>query len=273
MRNHRPAGPRPAGPPGARGDGAAAFPGPPHGYAGPVHRAEPLSSPRQRRYDDWLTTTAADLLAHDGRLRGLAVRVRFDGGVAHLTGEVDDADDLRRVREAIGRLAGVHAVWDRIRVAGREPVIIDIGCGDTLQYPGNIGFDRRPGGSVAAVADLAQGLPVADATVDQIFAVHVLEHLTDFLRLVDECHRALRPAGVLHVLSPWWRHVNAVADPTHVRFFDVQTVKGICARPGPVPRWRPQHASCDGATVFADLVALGPADPEPDAGHLARFFD
>jgi SAM-dependent methyltransferase len=238
-----------------------------------VYGTETLSSARQRRYDTWLAAAAADLLAHDGRLRDLAVRVRFDGGVAHLTGDVDDGDELRRVREAIGRLAGVHAVWDRVRVDGREPVIIDIGCGDTLQYPGNIGFDQRAAPSVAAVTDLASGLPVADGAVDQIFAVHVLEHLTDYLQIVDECHRALRPAGVLHVLSPWWRHVNAVADPTHVRFFDVQTVKGICSRPTATRRWHPQHASCDGATVFADLVALGPADSGPDAEHLARFFD
>lgn len=236
-----------------------------------MYRAEPLSAHRQRRYDAWLTAAARDLLAHDSRLRGLAVEVRFDGGVAHLTGDVDHPEQLQQVREAIGRLAGVHAVWDRVRVAGRDPVILDIGCGDTLQYPGNIGLDCRPGPAVDVVADLTDGLPIADGAVDQIFAVHVLEHLPDYLPLVDECHRTLRPAGVLHVLSPWWRHVNAVADPTHLRFFDVQTIKALCSRPG--RRWYPQHASCDGATVFADLVALGPSDPDPDSERLARFFD
>lgn len=236
-----------------------------------MHRVEPLSASRQRRYDAWLTGVAADLLAHDPRLNGLAVRVRFDGGVAHLTGEVDEAGQLRQVREAVGRLAGVHAVWDRVRVNGHDPVIIDIGCGETLQYPGNIGFDRRPSPAVAVLADLADGLPVADRSVDRIFAVHVLEHLPDYLPLVDECHRALRPEGVLHLLSPWWRHVNAVADPTHLRFFDVQTVKALCGRPE--RPWYPQHVSCDGASVFADLVAVGPTDPAPEPEHLARFFD
>jgi len=72
------------------------------------------------------------------------------------------------------------------------------------------------------------------------------------------------------VLSPWWRHVNAVADPTHVRFLDVQTIKGICARDGSDRYWQPLHAGCDGATVFADLTpAVGPPDP----AQLARFFD
>lgn len=244
----------------------------PTGYRRQVFYTE-FSSTRHRLHDGYLTATAADLLATDPRLRDLDVEIRFDGGVAHLTGDVADRDQLRRVREAIGRLAGVHGVWDRVRVGGRDPVILDIGCGDCPQYPGNIGLDQRPGKAVAVVADLRNGLPVRDDSVDQIFAVHVLEHLTDYLRLVDECHRVLRPGGVLHVLSPWWRHVNAVADPTHLRFFDLQTIKGICQQPAPAGRWYPQHASCDGATVFADLVAGQPTDPDPDTSHLARFFD
>jgi SAM-dependent methyltransferase len=123
------------------------------------------------------------------------------------------------------------------------------------------------------VADLADGVPVATGSVDRVFAVHILEHLTDFLPLVDDCHRILRPDGILHVMSPWWRHVNAVADPTHVRLVDVQTIKGICRRAPEAPRWYPLHAACDGATVFADLRPFQPGDPEVDPVHVARFFD
>ncbi|MFY1632042.1 methyltransferase domain-containing protein [Solwaraspora sp. WMMB335] len=232
-----------------------------------------FSGARHRLHDGYLTAAATDLLSADPRLRGLDVQLRFDGGVAHLSGELADDDELRRVRAAVGRLAGVHGVWDRVRVGARDPVILDIGCGDCPQYPGNIGLDQRPGKAVAVLADLRDGLPLRDDSADQIFAVHVLEHLPDYLHLVGECHRVLRPGGVLHVLSPWWRHVNAVADPTHLRFFDLQTIKGICQQQPVAGRWYPQHASCDGATVFADLVACRPTDPEPDARHLARFFD
>jgi len=97
--------------------------------------------------------------------------------------------------------------------------------------------------------------------------------MVDFLPLVGECHRILRPGGILHVMSPWWRHVNAVADPTHLRLLDTQTIKGICHQPAGAPRWYPLHAACDGATVFADLTPLGPDDPGPDHAHTARFFD
>lgn len=234
----------------------------------------PPSVERLRAVDGFLTEAWADQARHDDRLRGLAVRVAFDRGVAHLTGEVPGPTELRLLRERVGRLAGVFGVWGRVAVAGRPPVVVDLGCGGTKQYAGNLGMDIFPAPGVDAVADLAGSLPLADDSVDVLFAVHILEHLIDFLPLVDECHRVLRPGGVLHVMSPWWRHVNAVADPTHVRLLDVQTIKGICGqRPPGTPRWHPLHVGCDGASIFADLTPLGPDDPDPDPAHLARFFD
>src|SRR2546421_8756676 len=230
--------------------------------------------PRERlaRLDRHLERAVRGLLAHDERVRGLDVRVDFAGGVAHLTGKVGAADRLTPLGALIGELAGVFAVWSRVRVAGVAPVLLDLGCGATKQYPESIGLDRRRTGAVDVLADVSRGLPFGDGTVDVVFAIHVLEHLPDFLPLIDDCHRVLRPGGMLHLMSPWWGHVNAVADPTHVRLFDVQTVKGICARPD-APRWRPLHAACDGASVFADLCPLPPDAEDPDATELARFFD
>lgn len=222
--------------------------------------------------DEYLTGAAADLLGHDPRTRDLDVRARFDQGVAHLVGEVTEPDELRLVRRLVGALGGVHAVWDRVRVAGREPVALDLGCGDTVQYDTNIGVDHRPGKAVAVIADLRYPLPFAAGSVDALFTVHVLEHLPDYLPLVAECHRVLRPDGILHLMAPWWRHVNAVADPTHVRLFDVQTVKGICTGAAGGPLWYPLHVSCDGATVLADLVPVKGDQPAPDDLALSRFF-
>lgn len=236
-------------------------------------RGTALSESRLRAVDSYLTEAYAELTTHDHRLHGLAVEARFDRGVAHLTGEVADHSELRLIRRLVGRLDGVLAVWSRVRVAGRDPVALDIGCGGAKQYDSNLGLDLCVAPGVDVQADLAASLPIADGSVDTIYAVHVLEHLIDFLALVDECHRVLRPNGTLHVMSPWWGHPNAVADPTHVRLLDVQTIKGICQRRPGSPRWYPLHAGCDGASVFADLAPLGPTDPGPEPGHLARFFD
>lgn len=231
----------------------------------------PPSEKRRRLCDEFLQAAVAELLTHDQRVRGLDVSATVDGGVVHLTGAVDRPDQLALLRRLIGRLGGVTGVWDRVAIGGREPRVLDLGCGDTRQYPGNLGVDRRRTPSIAVQADVSAPLPFRDATADRIFTVHVLEHLVDFLPLVDECHRVLRPGGVLHVLSPWWGHVNAVADPTHVRLLDVQTIKGICARPD-APRWRPLHVACDGSTVLADLTPLD-GDERLDEAELARFFN
>ncbi len=232
-----------------------------------------MNARRRELIDRDLEEAAADLLDHDPRLRPLDVMVRFDGGVAHVDGRVAAAADLALLRELLGRQAGVLAVWDRVRVGDAEPRVIDLGCGDVKQHPENLGFDVWPGPSVDVVSDLADGVPLADESVDQVFAVHVLEHLADYLPLLRECHRVLRPGGVLHVLAPWWRHVNAVADPTHVRLIDVQTFKYLCRPREPGPAWYPLLVSRDESTVFADLVPVKPPVEPPGERRLARFFD
>jgi SAM-dependent methyltransferase len=235
---------------------------------------EPLSQRRLRTRDEFLQRTVEELFKHDERLLGVELEVRLDRGVAHLAGAVCRQEHLDTARELIGRLDGVLGVWDRVQVGDREPVILDLGCGAQKQYPANLGVDLLAAAQVDLVADLSRPLPFADSCADRVFLVHILEHLVDFLPLIDEVHRVLRPDGVAFVLAPWWRYVNAVADPTHVRLLDVQTIKGICARPGSPRTWFPLHASCDGATIFAELRPIKDGSTEPpDPAHLARFFD
>src|SRR6266571_4137641 len=77
-----------------------------------------LSGQRLARLDRHLERTVRALLAHDDRVRGLDVRVDFAGGVARLSGKVGSAARLAQLRGLIGDLAGVFAVWSRVRVAG-----------------------------------------------------------------------------------------------------------------------------------------------------------
>jgi SAM-dependent methyltransferase len=235
----------------------------------------PMAKTRGQLVDQALDNAAALMLRHDDRIRRLDVRVRFDGGVAHVDGQVVHPQELACLRELLAGLSGVLAVWDRVVVAGRRPRIVDLGAGDTKQYRENVGIDRRAAGAADVVADISRTLPLASSSVDQVFMVHVLEHLLEYLPVLDECYRVLRPGGALHVMSPHWRHVNAVADPTHLRFFDVQTFKHFCvARPGaPAPRWYPLCVSTDGASVFADLVPVKSDRQPADDIQIARFFD
>jgi SAM-dependent methyltransferase len=54
----------------------------------------------------------------------------------------------------------------------------------------------------ALVADCQERLPFDDACFDRVLAVHVLEHLPDLPRALDEIQRVLLPGGRFYVVIP-----------------------------------------------------------------------
>ena len=54
----------------------------------------------------------------------------------------------------------------------------------------------------AIVADCQERLPFNDAYFDRVLAVHVLEHLPDLPRALDEIQRVLAPGGRFHAVIP-----------------------------------------------------------------------
>ncbi|MDP9417313.1 MAG: methyltransferase domain-containing protein [Actinomycetota bacterium] len=234
-----------------------------------------LMNPRSlQTRDRWLERQVSELLACDDRIKGLDVTVRFDGGVAHVDGRVPDEVVRSRVRDAVTSLRGVYAFWDGLLVGEQERLrVVDLGCGATKQRPPSVGIDLFPAPGVDVLADFRQGLPLQDASVDRIYAVHVLEHLIELVPLMNELHRVLAPGGVLHAMSPHWKAINAVADPTHVRFFDVQTFKYFCGPHAGTSTWWPHLVGYDGDNVFADLTPVRPGDPLPSDEQLGLFFD
>jgi SAM-dependent methyltransferase len=56
--------------------------------------------------------------------------------------------------------------------------------------------------SEVLVGDVQAGLPAAAASFDRVLAVHVLEHLPDLPRALDEIDRLLAPGGFFQVLIP-----------------------------------------------------------------------
>jgi SAM-dependent methyltransferase len=52
------------------------------------------------------------------------------------------------------------------------------------------------------VADCQTRLPFDNAFFDRVLAIHVLEHLTDLPRALDEVHRVLAPSGRFVVVIP-----------------------------------------------------------------------
>lgn len=64
------------------------------------------------------------------------------------------------------------------------------------------------------------GLPFPADSIESIISHHCLEHVGEgFIRLMDECHRVLKPGGIFRIIVPLFPSHTAVADPDHKRYF------------------------------------------------------
>ena len=95
------------------------------------------------------------------------------------------------------------------------PRTLDVGCGIRKQ-PGAIGLDRNPASRADVLADLDRfPYPFADNSFDRLTAIHVIEHVTDVIRAMEEFHRLVRPGGVVHIETPHYTDFSSFCDPTH----------------------------------------------------------
>lgn len=66
--------------------------------------------------------------------------------------------------------------------------------------------------------------PIEKDSVDEIFASHILEHLPDTVAAIEEWWRILKPGGKLTIRVPHYSHVAAYTNPTHKRFFTLDSM-------------------------------------------------
>lgn len=93
--------------------------------------------------------------------------------------------------------------------------ILDVGCG-ILKYPGSIGLDRNPRSRADVLADLDRfPYPFRDSSFDQVRAVHVIEHVADVIRTMEEFARLVRPGGSIFLVTPHYTDFSSFCDPTH----------------------------------------------------------
>lgn len=91
-------------------------------------------------------------------------------------------------------IAGMPAIFHRLayRLTGAN------------RYYTEAEYCRLLGGHVFVHHDLAYGIPLDDASADFVFSSHFLEHLfrREGERLLRECHRVLRPGGIVRIAVP-----------------------------------------------------------------------
>ena len=92
---------------------------------------------------------------------------------------------------------------------------LDVGCG-IRKYPGSIGIDRNPSSNADVVCDLDRfPYPFADHSFDRLRAIHVIEHVADVIKTMEEFHRLVRRGGRVRIETPHYTDFSSFCDPTH----------------------------------------------------------
>jgi SAM-dependent methyltransferase len=93
--------------------------------------------------------------------------------------------------------------------------ILDVGCG-IRKAPGAIGIDRNPASKADVLCDLDRfPYPFADGAFDRVVAIHVIEHVADVIRAMEEFHRLVKPHGSIRIETPHYTDFSSFCDPTH----------------------------------------------------------
>ena len=101
----------------------------------------------------------------------------------------------------------------------KEKPYLHLGSGKTI-FPNFLNVDcvHLPG--VDTVWDLnVYPWPFESNAWDKILAFHVLEHLLDLNKALEELYRILAPGGCLEIAVPHMAGWGAWNDPTHCHFF------------------------------------------------------
>jgi SAM-dependent methyltransferase len=93
--------------------------------------------------------------------------------------------------------------------------VLDVGCG-VKKFPGSIGIDRNIDSRADVLCDLDRfPYPFRDNSFDQVRAVHVIEHVADVIRTMEEFHRLVRSGGDVFIATPHYTDFSSFCDPTH----------------------------------------------------------
>jgi SAM-dependent methyltransferase len=142
----------------------------------------PLTSEQERIRDDFMRHW------HEVLPRRYGAIERFNHGFPATTA----AGGIRTLE--IGAGLGEHLRHESVEPGSYVAMELreEMGAAIRREYPG----------VEVVVGDCQRRLPFDDASFDRVLAIHVLEHLTDLPRALDEVARVLNPGGQFVVVIP-----------------------------------------------------------------------
>ncbi len=157
-----------------------------------------------------------------------------------------------------------------------RPRVLDIGCRngrlrtflpDSVEYRG-VDIVAKDDGAIIAVDLDSDELPFADGCFEYVFAIEVLEHVTNPHRILEEIRRVLVPGGccILSVPNPYhfkeviWNALHVPDRQGHLHSWTAQAMTALLGRAGfaivkvrgtylhpPIPAW---PRICARSTMF-----------------------
>ena len=96
--------------------------------------------------------------------------------------------------------------------------------GGQKKASGSICVDLNPRSQADVLCDLDQfPYPFANSVFDSILCEHVLEHLENPIRVMEELHRVCKPGARIYIYVPYFSSIFFYRDPTHKHFFSAHT--------------------------------------------------
>lgn len=122
--------------------------------------------------------------------------------------------------------------------------LLEIGCGPKKLWPHSTTLDVNPKSKADVVHDLNQfPYPFPDDAFDIIVAEHVLEHLDDIIKVVEEIHRISKPGAWVYIEVPHFSSRDFFTDPTHKHAFSTSSFDYFVPAPGGLYNFHYSHVN------------------------------